>query len=209
MVYTVSVVDDHPLIRRGFASAINESHGLEVLWTATTIAESVQLLKTAVPHVIVVDLGLSDGAGLELIRMIRDSDASTKVLVSSMQDESVYASRCLKAGASGYISKSEPVEKLIEAIRLILSGEVYLSQAMTSRVLQKLGGPGEAEGVDKLSDRELQVLEMIGSGMDTKTIAKEMHISPKTVDSFRERIKAKLQISNATELIHFAVTRSM
>ncbi len=209
MSSSVAIVDDHQLIRRGFASAIGESADLTVIWTAETIAEATEHLRRESPKVIIIDLQLADGRGMDLIRMVQKNHANTKVLVSSMRDEKIYAGRCIKAGASGFISKSEPVNQLIAAIKVILDGNVYLSEQMTARVLKTLGEPSQADGIDSLSDRELQVLELIGVGKDTKSIAKEMHISPKTVDSFRERIKTKLQLSNATELIHFAVVTSL
>ncbi|QDT11612.1 response regulator transcription factor [Planctomycetes bacterium K23_9] len=209
MGVSVAVVDDHPLIRRGLAEAIREESDLNVAWTATSVAETMDKLQFEVPDVAVVDLVLTDGQGLDLVRDVKKKHINTKILVSSMQDETVYANRCLKAGAHGFIGKSEPVETLIDAVRLIVNDQIYLSPKMTSRMLQNIGSPNEADGVERLSDRELQVLEMIGTGKDTKSIAKEMHVSPKTIDSFRERIKSKLQISNATELMHFAVRRTM
>jgi DNA-binding NarL/FixJ family response regulator len=204
---SVAVVDDHPLIRRGFGSSIGDEAGLIVVWTASTIVEAIENLNSSIPEVMVIDIALGDGSGLDLTRTVKERHPAVKVLVSSMKDEKLYAGRCLKAGASGFISKSEPVEKMIEAIHVIADDEVYLSEAMMLHTRNSAESKSGAEGIDRLSDRELQVLEMIGKGMDTKRIAKQMEISPKTVDSFRERIKAKLQLANSTELVHYAVTR--
>ncbi|MGB7343000.1 MAG: response regulator transcription factor [Pirellulaceae bacterium] len=205
----IAVVDDHPLIRRGFSVAIGEADGLNVCWTAASIAEAIAGFQSVVPKLVVIDLRLPDGDGLELIYRIRKIHADTRVLVSSMQDEEVHAGRCLKAGASGFISKSESVETLVKAIRMVLDDQVYLSEKMSSFMLRVIADPTQAAGLELLSDRELQTLEMIGLGKDTKTIAKEMDVSPKTVDSFRERIKGKLKIKNTTELIHYAVTHTL
>jgi DNA-binding NarL/FixJ family response regulator len=204
---SVAVVDDHALIRRGFGSSISGEEGLIVVWTASSIVETMEKLQSSVPEVMVIDLVLEDGSGLDLVRSVKEKHPLINILVSSMQDEKLYASRCMKAGASGFIAKSEPLEKLIEAIHVIAEGEVYLSDAMANYMRLCADPKTGAEGIDRLSDRELQVLELIGKGMDTKRIAKDMDISPKTVDSFRERIKSKLQLSNSTELVHYAVTR--
>ena len=210
MVTSVVVVDDHPLIRRGLASLLDAEPDLSVSGTAASIKESIDLLKGG-PDVVVVDLVLPDGSGLDLIRKIRRLAPKTKVLVSSMRDEKVFAWRCLKAGASGYVHKQEPLEALMSAIRRVLKGEITVSERMTTRLLGGISSSQESvhDGIERLSDRELEVLEMIGAGMGTQQIAKLLHLSAKTIDSFRERIKNKLDIGSVTELVHFATSWAM
>ena len=156
---------------------------------------------------VVVDLSLKTGHGIELIEKIKARDPQVKTLVSSMHDETLFAERVLRAGAMGYITKQEPPETLVRAIRQVLRGEVYLSPRMTSRLLRRVaaGGPPREDPVQKLSNREVEVYEMIGQGLTIQQIAMRLHLSPKTVETHREKIKQKLNVKNSAELNRRAV----
>jgi DNA-binding NarL/FixJ family response regulator len=155
-----------------------------------------------------VDLALKESSGLELIKDIRIQHPDVLILVLSMRDEGFYAERCLRAGARGYVTKEEGPEKVVEAVREILAGQIHVSEKMASKVMSKIvdgaDQPGESPIAD-LTDRELAVLELIGEGLPTREIAAKLHISTKTVDSHREHIKAKLKLDSATELLKYAV----
>ena len=204
----ILIVDDHPLVRRGLTELIAEEAGLRVCGDAEGTAEALALVKETHPDLVVVDLSLKSGHGLQLLEQIRAYDDRIKLLVSSMHDESVYAERALRAGASGYVNKQEAPTTVISAIREVLAGNVYLSSQMTNRMLQRVIDPnGKPSGdiVDGLSNRELEVFEMIGHGMSTSEIAERLHLSVKTIETYRENIKAKLDLRNASELTRRAV----
>jgi DNA-binding NarL/FixJ family response regulator len=203
----ILIVDDHPIVRRGLAELIEHEEDLEVCAEAADAAEAMHRVAATHPHVVVVDISLPGDNGIELIKKIRAYDDGIRMLVSSMHDESLYAERVLRAGAKGYINKSEATENIIDAIRLILSGRVYLSQRMTDRVLQQVGGGEDPEHspVDELSDRELEVFELIGRGLATRQIAEQLHLSTKTIDTYRTNIKTKLNLSTGTEMTQRAV----
>lgn len=203
----VLIVDDHPVVRRGLAELINDETDLEVCGEASDGPDALRQVEAKHPDVVVVDISLQAGNGIELIQQIKDRDERIKTLVSSMHDESLFAERALRAGAMGYVNKQEPTEKVIDAIREVLNGQVYLSARMANRLLQSVVGGEtlEQDPIGSLSNRELEVFELIGQGMTTKKIAGRLHLSPKTIETHREKIKTKLNLSNSTELSRRAV----
>jgi DNA-binding NarL/FixJ family response regulator len=203
----VLLVDDHPLVRRGLADVISREPDLETCGEAADVQEAVREAQRSNPDVVVVDLTLKSGHGIELIERLKGRDAQVKILVSSMHDEMLFAERVLRAGAMGYISKQEPPDALLRAIRQVLRGEVYLSPRMTTRLLHRVvaGAPAQEDPVQSFSNRELEVYEMIGMGLTIQQIAGRLHLSPKTVETHREKIKQKLNVKSSTELNRRAV----
>lgn len=207
-VAKVLIVDDHPLVRRGLAELISKEPDLQVSGEAAGASEALGQLTSNRPNLVIIDLSLQEGSGLDLIKQIKAMDDGIKVLVSSMHDESLFAERSIRAGASGYIHKEEATEKVIEAIRYVLRGKVYLSEDMSERILHQFAGIEELppEGsISKLSNRELEVFELIGSGLSTRQIAEKLHRSIKTIETYRESIKQKLNLRSSNELIRHAV----
>jgi len=202
----VLIVDDHPIFRRGLRDLIEEEPDLVVCAEAADAGEAMKLVKTHSPDVAVVDLSLKGGHGLELIEQIREHDEQIRMLVCSVHPESHFAERVLRAGAMGYVNKQEAADKLIDAIRQILDGEIYVSDPIAKRLLHSLVG-GKRTGkspIESLTNREMQIFEMIGQGLTTKQIAGQLHLSPKTVEAHRENIKTKLSLSNSVQLSYFA-----
>ena len=205
--YRILVVDDHPIVRLGIAQTLARQSDLEICGEAASIQDALRLLEQTPADLVVVDLTLDGGSGMKLIEEIKTRWPAVKTLVSSAHDERVYAGRVLRAGASGYISKREAGEKIVDAVRHVLSGQIYLSPAMTSRLLQRasIGEPLNADPVETLSNRELQVFEKIGRGQTSSQIAHELGVSPKTVDWYRKMIKEKLRLPNASQLSRTAI----
>jgi len=205
--YRVLLVDDHPLVRRGLAEVIAREPDLETCGEAADVLEAMREVERTHPDVVVVDLTLKTGHGIELIEKLKSRDPQIKTLVSSMHEETLFAERVLRAGAMGYITKQEPPEALVQAIRQVLRGELYLSPRMTSRLLHRaVGGSAVQEDpVQGLSNREIEVYEMIGQGLTIQQIATRLHLSPKTVETHREKIKQKLNLKSSTELNRRAV----
>jgi DNA-binding NarL/FixJ family response regulator len=205
----ILIVDDHPLVRSGLRLLIDCEPDLVVCGEAADANEAIRLLESQKPDLLIVDLSLKESSGLELIKRIKTRNAEVKMLVSSMFEESLYAERVLNAGALGYVHKQEGMDRVIEAIRCVLSGRVWLSTAMSDRMLRKMtaspAAPPTQSPVHKLSDRELEVFELIGRGRSTKDIAKQLHLSVKTVETHREKIKAKLGLVSGAELTRAAV----
>ena len=204
--HRILIVDDHPIVRRGLKELVADEPDLEVCGEAADEPEAIQQLEETQPDVVVVDLSLPRGHGLELIRKIRLHDERIKILVSTMHDESLFAERTLRAGAAGYINKQEAPEKIIDALRQVLRGEVYLSSHITNRLLLRLRGDQSTDGdpVKRLTDRELEVFEMIGKGLPARKIAKNLGLSHKTIESHREKIKIKLKLNNGSEMTRYA-----
>ena len=203
----VLVVDDHPLVRRGLAETISAESDMEVCGEAADGTEAMRLVEANHPHVMIIDLSLKSGHGIDLIEQIKGRDDQIKMLVSSMHDEALFAERVLRAGAVGYLNKQEPAEKIIDAIRQAMRGEICLSPRMANRLLHSVvaGDSLSQNPIESLSNRELEVFDMIGQGMSTKQIANKLHLSHKTIETHREKIKTKLNLSNANELAHRAV----
>jgi DNA-binding NarL/FixJ family response regulator len=203
----VLVVDDHPLVRAGIVALIANELDLEVCGEAGTFREALELTQRTEPDLAIVDLSLTDRSGLELVKRLKGKP-SMRVLVCSMHEESLFAQRVLNAGAMGYINKHEATTSVIEAIRRVLSGKVWLSGPMTERRIQHLarGGPiSGAPSIHDLTDRELEVFSLIGQGLRPSQIAEQLHLSVKTVEAHRENIKNRLNLTSGSELTQYAV----
>lgn len=204
----VLIVDDHPPVREALALRIGRQPDLEVCGEAADVGEALRLLAGARPDVAVVDITLKSGDGIDLIKRIRDRDDHVRILVWSMHPESLYAERALRAGALGYVNKDQATGTIVEAIRRVLEGKVYLSEAMTERLLHRAVGGGRdgvtRSPVDVLADRELEVFRLIGEGVKTAEIAERLHLSVKTVETYRDRIRQKLDLADGTKLAHYA-----
>jgi DNA-binding NarL/FixJ family response regulator len=204
----VILVDDHPLVREGLANLINQQPDLEVCGVAGTEPEALELVRTAQPSVAIVDITLENGSGLELIKSIKELYPAVKMLVLSMHDESLYAERALRAGARGYIMKREAAKKIILGIQAVMAGKLYVSEQIAVLMNEKYVAGGVAAGgslVEELSDRELEVFQLLGLGHNTRHIAEHLHVGFKTVQSYCARIKDKLRLANANELLREAV----
>ncbi len=204
----VVVVDDHPIVREGLLRVIDATSDLAVCACAENIPQALAAIEAWKPAIVIVDIALGGQSGLELIKDIKVRLPGLPVLVHSMYDETIYAERCLRAGAKGYVMKQAPTEQVMAAIRLVLRGGIYLSEQMRSRLLSKVARgltvpPGSE--VDELSDRELEVFQLIGEGCTTARIAASLHLSVSTVETHRAHIKEKLKLKNATELVRCAV----
>ncbi len=205
---TFLVVDDHPVFRQGLVALIRSSDRYVVSAEAGSAAEALDALQRAVPDIALVDISLVGQNGLDLVRTLKASHPSMLILIISMHDEVVYAERALKAGARGYVMKQEAASVMQEAIRTVLSGKIYVSSAMRDRLLETMFNrreETEAPSVERLSDRELEVLERIGQGYGAAEIAKMLNLSVKTVNAYRDHIKEKLQVDGAGDLRRFAV----
>jgi DNA-binding NarL/FixJ family response regulator len=205
---TVFIVDDHPIVRQGLALFINREADLTVCGDAEEAASALQGIASLRPEIVLVDVSLNGPDGLDLLKSLRAYDHRLPVLMLSMLDETLYAERALRAGASGYIMKQEATEKVLVAIRRILGGGIWVSDRMSSLMMQHYvgGAPAAAESpVAGLTDRELEVFRLIGDGHGTRQIAAALHISIKTVESYQAHIKEKLSLRNARELVQRAV----
>ena len=204
----VLLVEDHPIMRSGIAQLIAQESDLMVCGEAENAHGALRVIEETEPDIAVVDISLKDSNGIELIKDIKIRWPNLAVLVLSMHEESFYAERALRAGAMGYVAKAEVSAKVITGIRQVLSGSVYVSEKISSEMLRKLvGGTKELEvaPIDRLSDREFEVFELIGQGLQTREIASKLNLSVKTIDAHREHIKHKLKLESATELLKYAV----
>lgn len=203
----ILLVDDHPLMRLGQANLLGRETDMTVCGEAGTAREAMEAIGKLGPDIVLLDMALTDKDGMEVIKDIRALHPGLPVLVVSMLDESLYAARALRAGARGYVMKSEGPERLAEAIRTVLSGQVAVSPRMSARILESLAAPSETAGgmEAKLSDRELEVLGLFGEGWSTGEIAGRLHISPKTVDVHRSHIREKLGLKTTPEFQRFAI----
>ena len=190
----ILIVDDHPVVRRGTAELIADEPDLEVCGEAADMSDALRQLETTRPDLALIDISLKTGSGIELIKQAKARNDKIKMLVCSMHDEVLYAERCLRAGAMGYIMKQEDTDQLIYAIRRVLAGKIYLSLTMTDRLLKGLADRDQESGpssINLLSDRELEVFEGIGEGLTTSQVAERLHLSIKTIEAYRENIKKK------------------
>jgi DNA-binding NarL/FixJ family response regulator len=204
----IILVDDHPVVRDGLAEAINREPDLTVCAVAEDRARALQAIETSNPHLAVIDLMLRSSSGLELIKDIHARWPQLLILVVSMHDETLYAERVLRAGARGYITKQQATRDILVALRRVLGGGIYLSESVSAKVLTRLTGKGQPEGesiIGKLADRELQVFEMLGRGLSTREMAEQLHIDMKTVDTYRARLKEKLNVTSSSELLQLAI----
>lgn len=205
---TVFIVDDHPLVRQGLAQVINGETDMMVCGDAEDAPKALHAVNAKNPDLVIVDISLRGNNGLELIKNIKALKHNLPILVFSMHDETVYAQRALRAGARAYVMKQESADKIITAIRRIMSGDIYVSNRVADQVLHQLvNGSTDPGGspVDRLSDRELEVIQLIGRGLSTREIASSLNLSVKTIESHRAHIKEKLNLRNATELVQFSV----
>jgi DNA-binding NarL/FixJ family response regulator len=204
----VLIIDDHPAVREALALRIGRQPDLEVCGEAADMSDALRLVTDTRPDVAVVDISLKTGNGIDLIKRIKDRNDRVRMLVWSMHSESLYAERALRAGALGYINKDQATDKIIEAIRRVQEGKVWLSAALAERVLQRAVGGGRNEvtrsPLDVLADRELEVFRHIGEGVKTADIAERLHLSVKTVETYRDRIRQKLDLDDGTKLVHYA-----
>jgi DNA-binding NarL/FixJ family response regulator len=204
----VAIVDDHPLIRRGLIDLLNDEVGFTASGQAGSTSEALALLGLDPPDILLLDLCLDGGSGLELVKQVRARFPAVAILVYSMHDETLYAERALEAGARGYVQKHSPVDELLDALRDVAAGKIHISRQMTDKLLQQRVSTGADVGTSiakRLSDRELQVFEYLGNGRTTREIATELNISVKTVERHCENIKDKLQVENRTQLLQRAV----
>lgn len=207
----IFLVDDHPIVRQGLALFIEREPDMVVCGEADGAISALQAIPEAMPDFVVLDISLNGPDGLDLLKTLRAKYPNLPVLILSMHDESAYAERALRAGANGYIMKQEATEKVLTAIREILHGEVYLSERLTKRMLQRFahGSVRPGDPLSKLSDRELEVYRLIGVGHGTRQIADELHVSAKTIESYQAHIKEKLSLRNARELVQHAIESSV
>jgi DNA-binding NarL/FixJ family response regulator len=204
----VLIVDDHPLLRKGVGQLIDQEKDLLVVGEAEDAHKAIAAIENTRPDVALIDITLNGASGIELVKDIKVRFPKLKMLMLSMHDESVYAHRALRAGASGYIMKQEGSEKVLTALRKVLRGEVYLSENMGNRMLHTLvngRGTRTVSPVEALSDRELEVFNLIGQGHGTRAVAERLHLSVKTIESHRAHIKEKLNLQTAPELVHHAI----
>lgn len=204
----ILIVDDHPMMREGLAQLIGNERDLKVCGEAENAREALEKISELKPDLILVDITLPDKNGLELIKDIEALHPGTEVIVISMHDEALYAERVLRAGGRGYIMKQAGGKKILEGIRQVLAGKIYVSEKMSDKILEIFSGrrPEAASSpVENLTDREFEVLQLFGKGMGTKEIADHLHVSAKTVEVHRLNIKAKLKLNTAAELIRYAV----
>jgi DNA-binding NarL/FixJ family response regulator len=206
--YRVLIIDDHPLMRAGIKEFLRAAPELEVCAEVGNAAEAVGILAKVNPDIVVLDLGLPDRNGLEVLKDFQTISPLTPVLVVSMYDEMIYAERTLRAGARGYIMKDAFGDKLLDAVRSIIGGKVWVSERVSSELLGNLGrrhNPGRELLLDRLSDREFEIFRLLGEGHSTRSIAERLRLSPKTVDAHRANIKTKLALKDGAALVRQAV----
>ncbi len=204
----ILIIDDHPMMRQGLAQLIGAEADLTVCGESENAGQALDAIRAVEPDLVLADISLPDKSGLELIKDFQSVRPGLPVLVISMHDESLYAERVLRAGGRGYIMKQEGGKKLMEAIRQVLDGQIYVSEKMSARILEIFSGrreDAECSPVGNLTDREFEVFQLIGQGKSTKEIATGLHLSAKTVEVHRINIKQKLNLKSAPELIRYAV----
>ena len=204
----ILLVDDHPLVREGVANLINQQPDFAVCGEAASEPQALELVGQTQPEVVIVDISLENGSGIELIKSLKAMHPSVVMLVLSMHDETLYAERALRAGARGYLMKREAAKKVIQGIRAVLAGQLFVSEKIAALMAEKyVGGQTSAPAspVEQLSDRELEVFQLLGHGQSTRQIADHLHVGFKTVQAYCARIKEKLNLANATELLRAAM----
>jgi len=204
----IFLVDDHPVLRQGMGRLIDDQSDMIMCGEAESPPDAIRLLATAKADVVIVDLTLKGGDGLELCKQIRERWKELPILVVSMHDESLYAERALKAGARGYVMKQEPQETVMDAIRTVAGGQVYLSAAMSAKLLESFSGlrsSADLPPLARLTDRELEIFRYIGEGHSVRAIAEKLFLSTKTVEAHKEHIKQKLNLKSSNELLQYAI----
>ena len=210
----ILLVDDHPVLRRGVADLINHEKNIEVCGEAGTMQEAFDLAGKLKPDLAIIDVSLDGNNGIELMKNLVARFPSLPLMAYSMHDETIYAERVLRAGAKGYVMKQVAPEVLLDAIEQILKGKIYLSPQTSERLLGKLVGAGTSSAptqspIDKLSDRELEVLQLMGRGLSTVQVADKLCLSVKTIETYRENLKQKLNLANGQELLRYAIEWSL
>ncbi len=204
----IFIVDDHPIMRDGIAQLVNQQPDLEVCGEASSAPEALEALGRVGPDLMLVDISLTGMDGIELIKIVKKRDAALPMLVLSMHAEALYAERAVRAGAKGYVMKHASPETLLQAIRRVLSGKLFLSPEMTEKLLEKAARDGlavDGSPVAVLSDREVEIFKLIGQGFKPHRISEELHLSVKTVETYYSRIKQKLGLKDASELLQMAI----
>ncbi len=208
----VLIVDDHPIVRQGLRQLIDQEDDLKVCGEAADVREAHAALQQTQPNVVVLDLSLRGSNGIDLIKDIRSKYGQLPVLVCSMHDESIYAERLLSAGANGYIMKEATADQLLSALRQVLAGELYVSKHVKSRMMERVavGGRKQPEDrIERLSNRELEILGLLGQGKTTREVAESLNLSGKTIDTHRQRIKNKLGLQTSAQVTQFAIHRQL
>jgi len=204
----VFLVDDHPLVREWLSQLIQREDDLAVCGEAEDTQEALSKIEESQPDIVVADISLKNTHGLELVKDLQARLPSLPVLVLSMHDESLYAERVLRAGAKGYITKQEATKKILQAVRQVLNGQIYISEKMAARMVHKMvlgRTDNQKSPIERLTDRELEVFQLIGRGHGTRRIATDLHLGVKTVESYRARIKEKLKLEDGTQLLQHAI----
>ncbi len=207
----VLVIDDHPIVRLGLTQLINQQEDMHVCGEAAESASTMRAIADLQPDIVTIDVGMMQMSGIDLIKRIHAEFPDLPILVISTYEETLYAERLLRMGARGYVMKQEPTETVMKALRLALKGAIYVSPRVSARMLEKIAEGGRiASGnpLEYLSDREMEVFQLIGQGLGTREIAERLHVSIKTVESHRAHIKEKLKLKSATELVQLAVRLS-
>ena len=208
----ILVVDDHPIVRERLAELIAQEPDLIVCGEAEDSNQAIKAARELQPDLAIVDITLKDTYGIELIKHLKEILPNLPVLVLSMHDESLYGERALRAGAKGYLTKQEATKKVIPAIRRILAGDIYVSEQLAATILQKVAGgssPGGGSPTDVLTDREMEVFQLLGQGLGVRQIAESLFVSVKTVEAHREHIKQKMKFKSSTELLRYAIQFTM
>jgi DNA-binding NarL/FixJ family response regulator len=204
----VLLVDDHPLVREGLAEVLRKEADLVICGQAEDRLQALNLIPKVEPDLAIIDLTLKNTSGLELIKDIRSQFPKIRMLVVSMHDELLHAQRALRAGASGFIAKGEATEHVVQAVRQVLSGKTYASERVSSAIVSQLSGHSRSDSgsvLANLTDRELEIFQLIGDGMGRQQIAKRLHLDVNTIETYRSRIKEKLGLKDAQELLQYAI----
>lgn len=201
----IFLVDDHPVMRKGMTELLRQQKEMQIVGEASTYEEALRLIPESDANLFLIDLSLPDGDGIELIRKIRRQRPHVAILVFSMHEESIFAERAFEAGAQGYVTKAEVLEKLMEAIRQVLGGKPYLSERMAQAIAQGLSTVKISSIPKTLSEREFEVYKLIGQGYATREISQMLHLSPKTIETYRARIKEKLRLPHSSDLVRHAI----
>lgn len=203
----ILVVDDHPVVRQGIVHIINEEPDLTVCAEAANTTEAMRSVAQDNPHLVLLDLALGEESGLELIKDLKAQYPELKILVLSIHDSYLYAERVLKAGALGFINKNTDIKQLVTAVKRTLKGSIYLSEPTAERLLRQFAGSEDPtqSPIERLSDRELEVYRLIGQGLGTRQIADHLNLSMKTIETYRDHIKRKLNLQNSNEMVRHAV----
>jgi len=206
----VLIVDDHPVARYGIARLLEATGDLSICAEAADARAAYHAMRQHRPKLVLIDIALKHGEGIETIRRLRSVDGETPILVITSRQESVFAERALRAGAAGFLDKRSEVREVLEAVRRVLDGDLVVSEPLSGRLLNRLvQGDGRRTGIEALSDRELEVFELIGQGRTTRDIAEKLHLSVKTIETYRENAKVKLDLRSSVELIREAVHWSL